>query len=77
MRKVVAQKEICITKNPMGLPQPLISENHAVRNGIHLENCLRNRSLRIRQSKLRGNSILSGKSVSKNVPTYENAVARN
>ena len=43
IRKIVAQKKICDTKNPVRLPHSWKSENHAVRNRFHLRNGLRNR----------------------------------
>ena len=43
IRKIVAQKKIGDTKNPVRLPHPWKSENHAVRNRFHLRNGLRNR----------------------------------
>ena len=49
IRKVVAQKKICDTKNPVRLPHPWKSENHAVRNRFHLRNGLRKRNLRNRK----------------------------
>ena len=49
MRKIVAQKKICDTKNPVRLPRPWKSENHAVRNRFHLRNGLRKRNLRNRK----------------------------
>ena len=49
IRKAVAQKKICDTKNPVRLPRPWKSENHAVRNRFHLRNGLRKRNLRNRQ----------------------------
>ena len=41
MGKVLAQKKTCNTKNLVALPHPQGSENHAVRNLIHLRNGLR------------------------------------
>lgn len=49
IRKVVAQKKICDTKNPVRLQHPWKSENHAVRNRFHLRNGLRKRNLRNRK----------------------------
>ena len=49
IRKIVAQKKICDTKNPVRLPHPWKSENHAVRNRFHLRNGLRKRNLRNRK----------------------------
>ena len=58
MRKVVAQKKICNTKNLVRFPH-LQKAKHAVRNLIHLRNGLRViQNLRKRQSKLRGTVIL-------------------
>ena len=41
IRRVVAQKKICDTKNPVRLPHLWKSENHAARNRFHLRNGLR------------------------------------
>ena len=50
IRKIVGQKKICDTKNPVRLPHPWKSENHAVRNRyFHLRNSLRKRNLRNRK----------------------------
>lgn len=49
IRKVVAQKKICDTKNLVRLQHPWKSENHAVRNRFHLRNGLRKRNLRNRK----------------------------
>ena len=48
IRKIVAQKKICDTKNPVRHPHPWKSENHAGRNRFHLRNGLRKRNLRNR-----------------------------
>ena len=37
IRKIVAQKKICDTKNPVRLSHPWKSENHAVRNRFIFE----------------------------------------
>jgi len=40
IRKVVAKKKICNAKNPVRLPHLWKSENHVVRNRIHLRNAV-------------------------------------
>ena len=52
MPKVVAQKQICDTKNPVRLHYQQKSENHVARNRIYPRNGLRYGILRKRQSKL-------------------------
>ena len=50
IRKVVAQKKICDTKNTVRLPRPWKSENYAARNRFHLQNGLRKRNLQNRKT---------------------------
>ena len=53
IRKIVVQKKICDTKNPVRLPHPWKSENHAVRNRFHLETVCEKEICETEKSKLR------------------------
>ena len=53
IRKIVAQKKICDTKNPVRLSHPWKSENHAVRNRFIFETVCEKEICETEKSKLR------------------------